>query len=304
MIAKLFEKFITDISEQKSYSVNTITAYARDLKPWIQFLEIKHKEFSGNKKNDPLYLRLYLQGRVEANISNRSLARFLSVLSTFQQFLSRNDANLYYLFKLPKMKFSSKIPDFIPMGEIEKLFATDKKITQSEKYFFHRDYIMIALLYATGMRREELANIKLSDIDKSVQTITVLGKGNKVRIVPTGENTFEELSSYLSVREDFLLKKNMKSPYLLLNKFGKPLSVRSVNRIVKKFAQKEGMDFTPHTLRHSFATHLLENGADLLLIKEILGHASLSTTQKYTHVTAEAMKKVYNRAHPRSGAKK
>lgn len=304
MIEKLFEKYIKEITEQKSYSVNTITAYTRDLKPWVQFLSRKHIELPNSMKNDPLYLRLYLHERIEAKISNRSLARFLSVLSSFQQYLSRTDAYQAYLFKIPKMKFSAKIPDFIPMGEINKLFETEKKITHSEKYYFQRDYIMVALLYATGMRREELANIKLSDIDRSVKTITVLGKGNKVRIVPTGENTFEELVQYLSVREEFLLKKMTKTPYLLLNKFGKPLTVRSVNRIVKKFAQKEGMDFTPHTLRHSFATHLLENGADLLLIKEILGHASLSTTQKYTHVTAEAMKKVYNQAHPRSGVKK
>ena len=304
MIEKLFERFIKDIKEQKSYSVNTITAYTRDLAPWVQFLKKKHTELPNGKKNDPLYLRLYLHERIEVKISNRSLARFLSVLSSFQQFISRSDAYQEYLFKLPKMKFSSKIPDFIPMGEIHKLFDTDKKFKQSEKYYFHRDYIMVSLLYATGMRREELANIKLTDIDFSVHTITVLGKGNKVRVVPTGEKSFEELVNYLSIREEYLEKKMTKSPYLLLNKFGKPLTVRSVNRIVKKFAQKEGMDFTPHTLRHSFATHLLENGADLLLIKEILGHASLSTTQKYTHVTAEAMKKVYNQAHPRSGVKK
>ncbi len=304
MIEKLFANYIKEITEEKSYSVNTITAYSRDLKPWVQFIGKKHLELPNSAKNDPLYLRLYLHERLEAKISNRSLARFLSVVSSFQQFLSRTDRYQEYLFKLPKMKFSSEIPDFIPMGEINKLFETENKFTKADKYYFHRDYIMVALLYATGMRREELANIKLSDIDHAVETITILGKGNKVRIVPVGENSFAELVSYISIREEFLLKKMTKTPYLLLNKFGKPLTVRSVNRIVKKFARKEGMDFTPHTLRHSFATHLLENGADLLLIKEILGHASLSTTQKYTHVTAEAMKKVYNQAHPRSGVKK
>jgi len=304
MIEKLFEKYIKEITEQKSYSVNTIDAYKRDLKPWIEFLHKKHNDFTNGSKNDPLYLRLYLHDRLEAKISNRSLARFISVVSSFQQFILRTDAYQEYVFKLPKMKFNSNIPDFIPISEMNKLFKSDKNITQSDKYFFHRDYIMVALLYATGIRREELANMKLSDIDNSVQTITILGKGNKVRIVPTGEKTFDELQDYILIREKYLEKKLTKTPYLLLNKFGKPITVRSVNRIVKKFAQKEGMDFTPHTLRHSFATHLLENGADLLLIKEILGHASLSTTQKYTHVTAEVMKKVFNQAHPRSGAKK
>ena len=304
MIVKLFENFVKEITEQKSYSKNTISAYIRDLQPWVLFLKKKYSDLPHAKKNDPLFLRLYLHERLEAKISNRSLARFLSVVSTFQQFLAYNDKYQEYVFKLPKMKFNAKIPDFIPISEMNKLFESDRKITNSDKYYFHRDYIMVALLYATGMRREELANIKLSDIDSQVQTITVLGKGNKVRVVPTGENTFEELQNYLKIREEFLLQKMSKTPYLLLNKFGKPLTVRTVNRIVQKFARKEGMDFTPHTLRHSFATHLLENGADLLLIKEILGHASLSTTQKYTHVTAEAMKKVYNQAHPRSGVKK
>jgi len=121
--------------------------------------------------------------------------------------------------------------------------------------------------------------------------------------VPVGDQTFDDLKAYLGVREHFLREKGTTTDHLLLNRYGRPLSVRSIDRVVRAFGRRRGMEFTPHTLRHSFATHLLENGADLMLIKEILGHASLSTTQKYTHVTAEAMKKVYRKAHPRSGAK-
>ena len=303
MIIKLFADYLKSITEQKAYSANTIKAYKKDLESFVQFLSTQHTGHPSTPKNDPLFLRLYLHQRIEEEVSNRSLARFLSSLSSFQTFLSRTEKNKQYIFKLPKMKFSSKIPDFVPMSEINKLFETNRPLSETKKYGFQRDYMIISLLYATGIRREEIANIRLADIDRQVQTIAITGKGNKVRLVPVGENTFVELQRYLVHRERYVRDKSSKSPYLFLNKFGNPITVRSINRLVKKFAQKQGIELTPHVLRHSFATHLLENGADLLLIKEILGHASLSTTQKYTHVTAEAMKKVYNKAHPRSGAK-
>jgi site-specific recombinase XerD len=131
----------------------------------------------------------------------------------------------------------------------------------------------------------------------------VIGKGNKERVVPIGETTLADLKAYLIRRQEFVGEKQVGGASLFLNLQGGPLSVRSVDRLVRKFGHGEGLDFTPHTLRHSFATHLMENGADMMLIKEILGHASLSTTQKYTHVTAETLKKAYQTAHPRSGSK-
>ena len=304
MLSQLLTAYLKEIQEQKAYSPHPVKAYVHDLTDWVAFLEKKYEELSGAKKNDPLFLRLYLHEKIEARLSNRSLARFLSSLSSFQGYLNRTEKYKKYVFKLPKMKFSPTLPDFIPASEIGRLFKDDRIKEGSKTYQYHRDYLIVALLYATGIRREELANIKVQDIDRSVQTITVTGKGNKVRVVPVGENSYEELEQYLPRRKRFIEEKQSKTPYLFLNKTGNPLSVRSVNRIVKRYAAFEGLVVTPHTLRHSFATHMLENGADLLLIKEILGHASLSTTQKYTHVTAEAMKKVYNQAHPRSGAKK
>ncbi|MEW5995544.1 MAG: tyrosine-type recombinase/integrase, partial [Candidatus Zixiibacteriota bacterium] len=133
--------------------------------------------------------------------------------------------------------------------------------------------------------------------------ITVTGKGNKVRVVPIGEQTVSDVRRYLKLRREFLTQKGGSTSSLFVNRSGKPLGVRSIDRIVKKYGRSAGLELTPHTLRHSFATHLLENGADLMLIKEILGHSSLSTTQKYTHITAEVMKKVYQNAHPRSGSR-
>lgn len=303
MLSKYLLKYFKNIGLEKKYAKNTLEAYHRDLQPWVDFLNKQYDELPTAKNNDPLFLRLYLHEQMEKKLSNRSLSRFLSALSSFQNFLSKQPDGKKFIFKLPKMKYSEKIPDFIPITDIDKMFKQIDRQTDKKRYFFWRDYFIVALFYATGIRREELANIKLTDIDNSVKAITITGKGNKVRVVPIGDTTFDEYETYLTYRKTFMWELNIKSPFLFLNRFGKPLTVRSIDRLVRKFALKEGLDFTPHTLRHSFATHLLENGADLLLIKEILGHSSLSTTQKYTHVTAEAMKKVYKKAHPRSGMK-
>lgn len=304
MLTELLDKYLNTLKVEKGYSINTINAYRRDLHPWTEFLDKKYLEFPNAVKNDPLYMRLYLWQRTEKNVSNRSLARYLSALSGFQKFLSTKKGYKKFIFKLPKMKYNDKIPNFIPITEINQIFTNYNNQINKKHYLYWRDFFIVALLYATGIRREELAKIKLSDIDLKIGTITVSGKGNKVRIVPVGDNTLEDLKKYLPQREILLKEKMTKSPYLFLNRSGNQLSVRSVDRLVKKFANGKGMDFTPHTLRHSFATHLLENGADLMLIKEILGHSSLSTTQKYTHITAESMKRAYTQAHPRSGLKK
>ncbi len=304
MLSKLLGQYIKSLEVDKRYAPKTIEAYRRDLIPWVKYLEKRYAELPSARKNDPLFLRLYLRTRSEENISNRSLARFLSALSGFQKYLSTRTHHKEYLFKLPTMKYRSRIPDFIPQSEVNRLFNHDNTTQDKKRYTYWRDYIMIALLYATGIRREELTSIKLNDLDLGGGTITVTGKGNKVRVVPIGDNTLKDLNNYLGIRQEFLTEKATGSSHLLVNRDGLPLSVRSVDRLVKKFAAAAGMEITPHTLRHSFATHLLENGADLMLIKEILGHATLSTTQKYTHITAESMKKAYKLAHPRSGSKK
>jgi site-specific recombinase XerD len=304
MLAKLLDTYLRDLKLERRYSDHTIEAYRRDLKPWVAHLEKTYAELPSTPKNDPLLLRMYLRERSQANVSNRTLARFVSALSGFQKYLSSKQGGKQFIFKLPKMKYAQKIPEFIPSQEVTRLFAHGNARDDKGSYGYWRDYIMIALLYATGIRREELTNIKLTDLDMASGTVTVTGKGNKIRVVPVGDTTLEDLRAYLARRDEFLAMRQARTPYLLLNRLGRPLTVRSVDRLVKQFGKGEGMEFTPHTLRHSFATHLLENGADLMLIKEILGHSSLSTTQKYTHITAESMKRVYRKSHPRSGTKK
>jgi site-specific recombinase XerD len=304
MLTGLLGKYIKSLEKDARYAARTAEAYERDLTPWLEFLQSQWEQFPSAAKNDPLFLRMYLRSRSERNVSNRSLARFLSALSSFQRFLSQKPDTKKYVFKLPTMKYRTRIPDFVPQAELGRLFEHSNPRDEKRQYGYWRDYIMVALLYATGIRREELAGIKLSDIDLAAGTIAVLGKGNKVRVVPVGETTVKDLRKYLPFREKFAAERQTGSGNLLLNRRGDSLSVRAVDRIVKKFALGAGVTITPHTLRHSFATHLLENGADLMLIKEILGHSSLSTTQKYTHITAESMKKAYRLSHPRSGSKK
>lgn len=304
MLQKALLRFLKDLAESKRRSAKTIDAYRRDLMPWVQFLDKRYTELPGSPKNDPLFLRLYLHERTTHGVGNRSLARFLSALSGFQKSLAGRREYEPYLFKLPHIKFAGTLPSFVPQAEAVRLFEHGNALDGKSTYPYLRDYITVALLYVTGLRREEIANVRASDLDLQRGLVTTIGKGNKQRVVPIGEQTLGELKEYLGRREDFARRTQSTSTHLLLNKSGGPISVRSIDRLVKRFGKAEGMDLTPHMLRHSFATHLLENGADLMFIKEVLGHASLSTTQKYTHVTAEAMKIVYQAAHPRSGTKR
>ncbi|HWR82198.1 MAG TPA: tyrosine-type recombinase/integrase [Candidatus Deferrimicrobium sp.] len=307
MLQKALTDYLQSLTAGGKYSAKTIEAYRRDLLPWVAFLEAKYVELPSIAPNDALLLRLYLRKRLEDRVSNRTLARFLSSLSGFQRIMGRSASLKPYLFKIPRLKFSSGIPRFVSQNEAMHLFERTSVASTESRYMSWRDYMMAALLYATGMRREELANVRLGDIDPKMGLMTVHGKGNKVRVVPVGDRTLAELTKYLTVRDEFLTQVNAtesasKASALFLNRSRCPLTVRSIDRRVRQFGRAGGVDLTPHRLRHSFATHLLENGADLMLIKEILGHASLSTTQKYTHVTAEVMKKAYKRAHPRAGA--
>jgi len=302
MLSGKLDSFLKSLKEERQCSDKTIDAYRRDLSRWIEFLEEQHQSMPSTRKNDPLFLRMYLRERSESGVSNRSLARFLSSLSTFQAWLGKRPKVAEYIFAIPRLKYRPGLPGFVSQTDSGRLLEPEGPVEDSRTYGFRRDYMIVALLYATGMRRAELAGLTLADIDQRQGLITVTGKGNKVRIVPVGETTLEDLREYLKHRRQFAETKEAGTPALFLNRTGGQLSERSVNRVVKKFGAKRGISITPHALRHSFATHLLENGADLRLIKEILGHSSMSTTQKYTHVTAQTMKEVYRQAHPRSGS--
>ncbi|HQL23119.1 MAG TPA: tyrosine-type recombinase/integrase, partial [candidate division Zixibacteria bacterium] len=242
------------LAEERRCSPRTVEAYRRDLEPWLAFLAEQHAALPGGRPNDPLLLRVYLRRRAEAGVSNRSLARFLSALSGFQKFLAARGRAEVWLFKLPRMKYPARMPRFLPQKEAGRLFEEPPAQQPERTYFYRRDFLMIALLYATGIRREELAGIRPGDLDLRQGLITVTGKGNKVRVVPIGDATLKDVRAYLDDRARFLADRGTACDALLLNRYGGPLSVRSIDRLVKRFGRRCGLDFTPHALRHSFAT--------------------------------------------------
>ncbi|SYZ74050.1 Tyrosine recombinase XerC [Candidatus Zixiibacteriota bacterium] len=296
MIDKTLNEYLNYLAQKRRLSPGSIETYRRSLRGWVKFLEEEYKKTPPEPKLNVLLLRKYLAQRRAESVSVRTLAGFISALSGFQGFLAQHKKYIPFLTKLSKLKYTEKIPDFLSQKETEELFGFLAKDT----YLAWRDYLMVSFFYLTGIRRAELTMLKVSDLDFRRHTATVLGKGNKVRVVPYGAALHRDLENYLEVRENFIGSGRHNLGYLFLNYQGSPLTVRSVDRIVRNYCARLGKRVTPHMLRHSFATHMLENGADILAIKEMLGHASLATTQKYTHITAEQLKAVYNKAHPRA----
>ncbi len=296
MIIKALKEYLVELTEKHRLAPGSIETYKNHLKPWVEFLEEEYKTISPDPKINSILLRKFLAFRRGQNVSVRTLAGFISALSGFQRFLSEKAKYKNYLCKLSKLKYTEKIPEFLSRKEAGQLFD----IINKDSYLTWRDYLMVSLFYLTGIRRAEMAGLRLHDIDFKKQIISVLGKGNKTRMVPYGESIIKNLKHYLELRESFIVGKIEHKGYLFLNYRAEPLTVRSIDRIVKKYCAPLGKRVTPHMLRHSFATHLLENGADILAIKELLGHSSLTTTQKYTHISTNKLKAVYQKAHPRA----
>lgn len=296
MLEKALSGYVRHLKEKRKLSAGTIETYKRNLFPWIAFLKTESQSRILDQKLNAILLRKFLSERRAKGISARTLAGFFSALAGFQKFIAGEKDLQQFLCKLGHLKYTEKIPDFLSQKEAEELFNHN----ELGNFIAWRDFMMVSLFYLSGVRRAEIAVLKISSINSIRNLIEVVGKGNKQRIVPFGETLLSDLDRYLEVRDRFVGDKSSHGGYLFLNYRGEPLTVRSVDRIVKKYCSRLGKRVTPHMLRHSFATHMLENGADILAIKEMLGHSSLATTQKYTHVTIEQMKAVYNKAHPRA----
>lgn len=245
------------------------------------------------------HIRAWIVDMMQHEVSARSVNRKLSCLKTYFNFLQKRQhivANPMAKVVAPKM--SKRLPTTVPERNLELLFD---QMEWGSGFLGVRDRAILELLYNTGMRRSELVNMKVSDIDFGSYRVKVLGKGNKERLIPFGKNLGDILRGYLEMRAQ-TFPANIKHD-LFLTKKGDPLADSAVYQIVKKqlsFVTSQDKR-SPHVLRHSFATHLSENGADLNAIKELLGHASLSATQIYTHNSVEKLKKVYEQAHPKSG---
>lgn len=249
---------------------------------------------------DTEYLRSFLAYLAESNYSPATMARKIATLRSFYKWLERQgaiDSNPMVLIRTPKQK--KRLPKAIDVDQVEKLLSApnDKTLLGA------RDRAILETLYSTGIRVSELVSINFDDIDETGQAIVIRGKGRKERIVPLGTHAMAAIGHYREILKANHILQNNGEP-LFINKHNTRLSTRSVRRKVSKYLEKVGLDpsISPHTLRHSFATHLLDNGADLRSVQELLGHQSLSTTQVYTHLTTKRMQESYNDAHPRAEA--
>ncbi|KKI58560.1 MULTISPECIES: site-specific tyrosine recombinase XerD [Staphylococcus] len=292
----IIEEYLKFIQIEKGLSENTIGAYRRDLKKYQLYMQeqkIAHIGFI-----DRQTIQECLGSLIDQGASAKSIARFISTIRSFHQFALREK----YAAKDPTVlietpKYEKKLPDVLDVEEVIQLLETPD-LTKNNGY---RDRTILELLYATGMRVTELIQIEIDDVNLIMGFVKVFGKGNKERIIPLGDTVIEYLDTYINNVRPQLLKKTVTN-VLFLNLHGRPLTRQGIWKLIKQYGLRANINktLTPHTLRHSFATHLLENGADLRAVQEMLGHSDISTTQLYTHVSKTQIRQMYNQFHPRA----
>lgn len=286
----LLDNFIKHLSGERNYSKHTIKAYRGDLSDFRDFL---HKEKIKVEDTDSGAINRYVSALYGKN-SPASVERKISAVRSFFSYLLRKkimSSNPAKLVRTPKKK--KRLPVFLSVDEV---FSMIDVKDSGKKTLVARDKAILELLYSSGLRVSELAETTMYDLNLGNALIRVRGKGNKERIVPIGSKALSALGKYLDVRDEL----NPSSDHVFLNFRGRNITTRSLARIIKKYGLVSGIskNVSPHVLRHSFASHLLAGGADLRAIQEMLGHSSLSTTQKYTHLSIERIMEVYDRTHP------
>lgn len=293
---KLIHEFINYLSVERGLASNTLESYGRDLRQYSQYLQVDTEaNLDSVSRSTIVNYLLYLQTQGKATAT---VARRLAALKAFYQFLMREKMiNSDPTANLESPKLEKRLPKVLTVTEVERLLAQAKAGDPSGM----RDRAMLELLYATGLRVSELVDLNVKDVNLETGYIRCTGKGSKERIVPLGSLAILSCREYVTSGRAKLVK-NREELSLFVNHHGHRLTRQGFWKIVKRYADdaKIEKDITPHTLRHSFATHLLENGADLRSVQEMLGHADISTTQIYTHVTRGRLKEVYARAHPRA----
>ncbi|HJU94224.1 MAG TPA: tyrosine recombinase XerC [Pyrinomonadaceae bacterium] len=299
---KLIEQFLEHLRYERNVSEHTLRNYSSDLEQFLTFLNPDKKQLPDVSEIEHLTIREWMASLHGEQKKKSSIARKLAALRTFFQFLVREgvlELNPAKLVSTPRLE--KKLPVHLSIEEAIRFIETPDPETDLGK----RDRAMLELMYATGVRVAELTTLNLSDVDFGNQLVRVTGKRRKQRIVPFGEPAGDAIRSYLGVRDKFLMNtpiSKREDDALFLNYQGTRITTRSVGRMVEKYIRIcAGMhNISPHALRHSFATHLLDSGADLRDIQELLGHARLSTTQVYTHVSMEKLIEVYDKAHPKA----
>jgi integrase/recombinase XerD len=288
--------FLTHVKVEKGLSANTVAAYQRDLAKFNLFAQKRKLMLEGVKRDD---LVDFLAGMYREKLESRTVARHLVTLRNFFRFaqvqeLITTDPSL----NLESPRIRRNLPGYLRLEEVERLLAQP----DATKALGLRDRAMLEVLYSTGLRVSELIGLRVTDLDAKVGCIRCIGKGDKERIVPAGRKALRIVEKYLQNARPKLLGKGVSSQALFVNRRGKSLSRVGVWKILSAYGRRAGLRvaLTPHMLRHSFATHLLERGADLRSVQLMLGHADISTTQIYTHVVEERLKQIYKAHHPRA----
>ncbi|MFA5145495.1 MAG: site-specific tyrosine recombinase XerD [Candidatus Omnitrophota bacterium] len=292
---ELIDTFLNYLSVERGLARNTIIAYREDLNSYIDFIIKSHIDaLSKITKNDIVNFML---DQKDKGISANSIARRLAAMRMFHRFLAREKilkGDATSLIDSPRLW--KKVPDTLSLNEVEALIA-QPDIRDKQGI---RDRAILEILYATGMRVSEAVNLRADNVNLDIGFLRCIGKGNKERVIPLGKKAISSIQRYLiSSRPHFL--KNKESEFMFLNRFGKKISRQSLWKLLKKYARQAKIKKTikPHILRHSFATHLLERGADLRSVQEMLGHSNISTTQIYTHINKDRLKTVHRMFHPR-----
>jgi integrase/recombinase XerD len=292
---EFIDTFLNYLSVERGLSRNTIVCYREDLNFYLDFLIRRHIDaLSKTSKNEIVNFMLYQKDR---GLSANSIARRLAAIKVFYRFLVRErilKTDPTSLIDSPKLW--KKIPQTLTYNEVNALL-NQPNIRDMQGI---RDKAILETLYATGMRVSEAVNLKLDNVNLDIGFLRCIGKGNKERVIPMGAKAIASLNRYLEISRPKLLNKK-ESDILFLNRFGKKLSRQSFWKIIKKYARQARITkpIRPHILRHSFATHLLERGADLRSVQEMLGHSNISTTQIYTHINRERLKTIHKMFHPR-----
>lgn len=291
MDAFYLQQFFDYLSIEKRLSKHTVLAYSNDLSQCIKWLSEAYEIKQVNDISHS-YIRTWLASLMNAGLDAKSINRKISALKTYYKYLLKHQlAEKNPMLKVSSPKVSKKLPVFVTEDKMNEML-NDFELHTTEEDVLAED--LLSTLYHTGMRLSELITLKKSDINISQQTLKVIGKGNKERIIPMTDDLAQIVSKYLDLSIDSVFLYNTKKGKQLYPKF----VYRSVNELLNKYTTIKKK--SPHILRHSIATHLLENGSELNAIKEILGHANLSATQIYTHNSIERLKKIYNLAHPKS----
>lgn len=292
---KEIDRFIEYLKYQRNYSDFTCNNYNKDLNEYNSFILSNKINYKNMDYNDAKEYVIYLNKK---NDAKSTISRKLSSLRTFYKYLVLNnkvESNPFLLVSSPKKE--KRIPKFINYNNMEEILNVPNIKTKEGQ----RERVILEVLYASGVRVSELVNIKLKDIDFSNKNILILGKGSKERLVSFGDYALEYINLYLKEGRNLLLD-GVKSDYLIVGKKSEKLTTRRVEQIIDDIIKKTSikLNITPHMFRHTFATHLLDNGCDLLVVQELLGHASLSSTEIYTHVSNEHLREVYLKCHPRN----